>query len=316
MLNVGRFQERAARSHDAPASGLRRTPRHVSTPNRDWLTSVEAAVIHLLCGVPRLRDELLNFEHQDVHKSWWATIKSWFIAPRQRLERNFVLQLAAIARGLWYNEISPDKIDLQQDPEPFDKDPSGIYVRIVELTNTIRRLLGLSRIFRTPVPLVRDQHHMVLQVFLQALQNVLPLETMTFVDFREVRAYYKDNLVLVELHEAPDLLFVVLDEQGRRDRKKRTERLQVMLFDTDVIVNYTPAAVLNGSIDGDTVVSRVDLDDDLWYRCTGGNVTSKFVQLGAATGTTKDGIPVVPWLKAADKPTAMVFRKKATRKAI
>ncbi|CAB1118564.1 unnamed protein product [Ectocarpus sp. CCAP 1310/34] len=274
---------------------------HVSTPDCDWLTSVEAAVIHLLCGVPRLRDELLDFEHQDVYKSWWATIKSWFISPRQRLERNFVLQLAAIARGLWYDEINPDKIDLQQDPEPFDKDPSGIYVRIIELGNI--------------APLVRDQHDMVLQVFLQALQNVLPLETMTFVDFRKVRAYYEDNLALVELDEAPDLLFVVLDEQARHDRKKRTERLQVMLFDTDDVVNYTPAAVLNGSIDGDTVVSRVDLDDDLWYRCTGGNVASKLVQLGVATGTTEDGIPVVPWLEAADKPTAMVFRKKATKKA-
>ncbi|CBJ28503.1 conserved unknown protein [Ectocarpus siliculosus] len=316
VVYVADRQERAARSHGAPASGLRRTPRHVSTPDRDWLTSVESAVIHLLCGVPRLRDELLDFEHQDVYKSWWATIKSWFIAPRQRLERNFVLQLAAIARGLWYDEISPAKTDLQQDPEPFDKDPSGIYVRIVQLTNSVRRLLGLSRIFRTPVPLVRDQHHMVLQVFLQALENVLPLETMAFVDFWEVRAYYEDNLVLVELDEAPDLLFVLLDEQAKRDRKKRTERLQVMLFDTDDIVNYTPAAVLNGSIDGDTVVSRVDLDDDLWYRCTGGNVASKLVQLGAATGTTKDGIPVVPWLEAADKPTAMVFRKKTPKKAI
>ncbi|CAM9861610.1 unnamed protein product [Ectocarpus sp. 4 AP-2014] len=310
-------QERAARSHGAPARGLRRIPRHVSTPDCDWLTSVEAAAIHFLCGVPRLRDELLNFEHQDVYKSWWATIKSWFIAPRQRLERNFVLQLAAIARGLWYDEISPDKIDLQQDPESFDKDPSGIYVRIVELANTVRRLLGLSRrIFQTPVPLVRDQHDMVLQVFLQALQNVLPLETMAFVDFREVRAYYEDNLALVKLDEAPDLLFVVLNEQARPDREERTERLQVMLFDTDVIVNYTPAAVLNGSIDGDTVVSRVDLEDDLWYRCTRGTVAPKLVQLGAATGTTADGIPVVPWVEAADMPTAMVFRKVATKKAI
>ncbi|CBJ28494.1 hypothetical protein Esi_0107_0035 [Ectocarpus siliculosus] len=80
VVYVADRQERAARSHGAPASGLRRTPRHVSTPDRDWLTSVEAAVIHLLCGVPRLRDELLDFEHQDVYKSWWATIKSWFIA--------------------------------------------------------------------------------------------------------------------------------------------------------------------------------------------------------------------------------------------
>lgn len=39
------------------------------TPNRTWLMSVEAAVIHLLCGVPGLRDELLEFEHQDIHKS-------------------------------------------------------------------------------------------------------------------------------------------------------------------------------------------------------------------------------------------------------
>lgn len=69
-----------------PRGVTSRFSRHISTPSRTWLTSVEAAVIHLLCGVPEIRDELLEFEHQNIYKSWWATIKAWFIGKLDGLE--------------------------------------------------------------------------------------------------------------------------------------------------------------------------------------------------------------------------------------
>ncbi|CAM9503419.1 unnamed protein product, partial [Ectocarpus fasciculatus] len=105
-------------------------------------------------------------------------------------------------------------------------------------------------------PLVRDQHDIVLKVFLQALLNVLPLETMGAVDFRQLRVSYEAHLALVKLNVAPDLLFVVFDGQARRNSMAR---LRVTVSGTNATFDYTPAAVLNGSIDGDTVISRVDL---------------------------------------------------------